>query len=229
MSLLNRSSLYKTVDNVNEALFYGKKISKKEAKELISWISGTLDTKNSYNHSFGLTEYDMKHPVYTFTGERLLCASMRHIMAEEASRVMIKLSEITGSKIPALEKATERFTKMLYDYRSYGKPEGTFCCGPCTIGLWRHLNAGGLKEHQQSMPDGLLALHSSRDESGKWGRYPFYYTLLALSEINDEAAVKEINYAMPACERALKRLNKNNKFSKRKRDLLLRIMNTNLA
>ncbi len=229
MSLLNRSSLYKTVDNVNEALFYNKPISKKEANEIISWISGRLDTKHSYNHSFGLTDYDLNHPVYTFTGERLLCASMRHIMAEESSRVMIKLSEITGTKSPALEKTTDIFSKMLDNYRSYGKPEGTFCCGACTIGLWRHLNAGGLKKHQRSLPDGILALHGSRDESGKWGRYPFYYTLLALSEINDDSAIKEINYAMPACERAFKRLHKKGKFAKRRYDLLMRIMNTNSA
>ena len=225
MKLLYRSSLYKTVDNVNEALFYGKKISKKEAGEVISWISGRLDTKYSYNHSFGLTEYDMKHTVYTFTGERLLYASMRHIMAEETCRVLIKLSEITGKKNPALEKTNKIFTKMLIDYRSYGKPEGTFCCGPCTIGLWRHLAAGGLKEYQKYFSSGLMALHSNRDEAGKWRRFPFFYTLLALSEIDDPLALKEINYALPQCERALKRLKSGNKFSDRKRDLLMKIMN----
>lgn len=225
MSLLNKSSLYKTVDNVNEALFYRKTISKKEAKEIIRWISGRLDTEYSYNHSYGLTKYDMNHPAYTFTGEKIECASKRHIMAEESCRVMHKLSEITGEKIPSLENTTRVFSKMLDEYRSYGKPEGTFCCGPCTIGLWRHMNAGGLKKHQRTLPDGIFALHSSRDEAGKWGRYPFYYTLLALSEIDEPEALKEINYAMPACERALKRLNNNSKFTKRRRDLLLRIMN----
>lgn len=165
MSLLNKSSLYKTVDNVNEALFYGKTISKKEAKEIIRWISGRLDTEYSYNHSYGLTKYDMNHPAYTFTGEKIECASKRHIMAEESCRVMHKLSEITGEKIPSLENTTKVFTKMLDEYRSYGKPEGTFCCGPCTIGLWRHINAGGLRKHRASLPDGLFALHSSRDEA----------------------------------------------------------------
>ncbi|KXK47929.1 MAG: hypothetical protein UZ05_CHB002002177 [Chlorobi bacterium OLB5] len=87
------------------------------------------------------------------------------------------------------------------------------------------MNAGGLRKHRASLPDGLFALHSSRDEAGKWGRYPFYYTLLALSEIDEPEALKEINYAMPACERALKRLNNNSKFTKRRRDLLLKIMN----
>jgi hypothetical protein len=226
MSLLNRSSLYQTVDNVNEALFYGKKIAKQQAKEVISWISSRLDTEYSYNKSFGVTKKDISQPVYTFTGERLSSpASMRHIMAEEASRVLLKLSKITGTKVPALKRSDILFMRMLNNSHESGKPEGTFCCGPCTVGLWRHLEAGGLPEYQKYLPYGLMALHSYRDETGKWGRFPFFYTLLVLSEIEDPQAMKEINYALPECERALKRLRPGSKFSKRKRDLLLRLMN----
>jgi hypothetical protein len=225
MQLLSRTSLYKTVDNVNEALFYGRKITKADAKNIIAWISSRYDTEYSYNHSYGLTAKDMNSPVYTFTGERLLCASMRHIMAEESARVVLQLSKIAGVKPDTLKKTDEWFYKMLKASEAAGKPLGTFCCGPCTIGLWRYLNAGGLPEYQKYISDGLRALHSNRDETGKWGRFPFYYTLLALSEIDDESAMKEINYAMTACERALKRMNKSNMFSRRKRDLLLKIMN----
>jgi hypothetical protein len=119
----------------------------------------------------------------------------------------------------------EWFYKMLDASEKAGKPIGTFCCGPCTIGLWRYLNAGGLPKYRDNLPAGIMSLHSNRDETGKWGRFPFYYTLLALSEIDDTMAIKEVNYAMPACERAFKRMNKENIFSRRKRDLLLRIMN----
>jgi hypothetical protein len=225
MQLLNRSSLYKTVDNVNEALFYGKKITKTEAKNVINWMSSRYDTEYSYNRSFGLTGKDMNSGIYTYTGERLVSASMRHIMAEESARVVLQLSRITGSKPNTLESTDERFYKMLEASKSAGKPIGTFCCGACTIGLWRYLNAGGLPKYQKYISDGILSLHSNRDETGKWGRFPFYYTLLALSEIDDPSALKEINYAMPECERALKRLKPESKFSKRKRDLLLKIMN----
>ena len=96
MTLLNKTSLYRTVDNVNEAFFYGVKISKKDAASVASWISSRYDTEYSYNHSYGLTVEDMNSQVHTFTGERLLCASMRHIMAEESARVLMQLSEITG-------------------------------------------------------------------------------------------------------------------------------------
>jgi hypothetical protein len=225
MQLLNRSSLYKTVDNVNEALFYGKKITKTDAKNVINWMSSRHDTEYSYNRSFGLTGKDMNSGIYTYTGERLVSASMRHIMAEESARVVLQLSRITGSKPNTLESTDERFYKMLEASEAAGKPIGTFCCGACTIGLWRYLNAGGLPKYQKYISDGILSLHSNRDETGKWGRFPFYYTLLALSEIDDPSALKEINYAMPECERALKRLRPDSKFSIRKRDLLLKIMN----
>lgn len=225
MSLLNRSSLFKTVDNVNEALFFGKKISKPEAREIVGWISTRYDTEYSYNRSYGLTGKDMRSPVHTFTGERLLCASMRHIMAEESARVVLQLSQIAGSKPETLNKTNERFYMMLKASEDAGKPLGTFCCAACTIGLWRYLNAGGLPKYQEHLSNGLMSLHSSRDESGKWGRFPFYYTLLALSEIDDPLATKEINYALPGCERALKRLKPESKFSKRKQELLLRLLN----
>lgn len=225
MSLLNRTSLYKTVDNVNESLFFGKKISRKDAKEIVEWISTRYDTEYSYNHSYGLTGKDMKTPVYTFTGERLLCASMRHIMAEESARVVLQLSEINGAKPETLKNTDKWFYKMLKASESAGKPLGTFCCAACTIGLWRYLNAGGLPKYRENISNGLMSLHSNRDESGKWGRFPFYYTLLALWEIDDPLATKEINYALPACERALKRLKPEGSFSRRKRDLLLKILN----
>ena len=225
MSLLNRTSLYKTVDNVNEALFFGKKISKPQAAELVNWISTRYDTENSYNHSYGLTGRDMRSPVHTFTGERLLCASMRHIMAEEAARVVLQLSKITGSKPDSLRKTNEWFYRMLKASEAAGKPLGTFCCAACTIGLWRYLNAGGLPKYQEHISGGIMSLHSNRDEAGKWGRFPFYYTLLALLEIDDPLATKEINYALPACERALKRIKPEGNFPKRKRELLLRILN----
>ncbi len=225
MQLLNRTSLYKTVDNVNEAFFYGRKITKSEAREVVSWISTRYDTEYSYNHSYGLTTKDINSPVFTFTGERLLCASMRHIMAEESARVVLQLSQIACVKPVTLKKTDEWFYKMLNASEAAGKPLGTFCCGQCTIGLWRYLNAGGLPKYRKYISEGIRSLHSNRDEAGKWGRFPFYYTLLALSEIEDEAALKEINYAMTACERALNRMNKSNTFSRRKRDLLLKIMN----
>lgn len=226
MTLLNKQSLAVTVDNVNDALFYGKKIPKKEAGDVIEWVSTRIDTEYSYSRSFGVTRKDMISKVYTFTGERISsCVSMRHIMAEEACRVLIQLSDITGIKVNALESSNAEFMKCLKESESAGKPIGTYCCGPCTVGLWRQLAAGGLPEYSKNLPEGIKVLHHYRDGAGRWGRFPFFYTLLVLSEIDHPLARKEIVYVQPVCERILNRLRNDNKFSKRKRELLLRILN----
>lgn len=227
MPLLNKTSLYKTVDNVNEAFFYGKRIPGKEAKELVTWISSRLDTEYSYNRSFGVTKKDMTGKVCTFTGEPLRShASMRHIMAEETCRVLLLLNKFTGQKTEEpLERTYREFYRMLRDSEAAGKHPGTFCCGPCTVGLWRHLAVGGLPHYADNLDEGIAVLHDFHDGGGRWGRFPFFYTLLALSEIDHPIAQKEINYAQPECERVFKRLRKDNIFSERKRDLLLKVMN----
>lgn len=228
MKLLNKTSLYQTIDNVNEYLFYGNTISKKEAGDLIYWISSRLDTEYSYNKSFGVTSKDMKDKVFTFTGERLSSpASMRHIMAEETSRVLRQLSKITGKKVPAIMKSDKRLLMGVKATEAAGKPVGTFCCGPCTVGLWRNMAVGGLGSHSKKLTKGIEVLKKFRDGKGAWGRFPFYYTILALSEVNHPTAKNELNYAKDLINRKLNRINTKSKFSKRKRDLLMKVTGNN--
>lgn len=226
MSLLNKSSLALTIDNVNEALFYGKKISRAEAIKIIRWVCSRLGTKHSYNGSFGLTDKDINGKVYTFTGERLQSASLRHIIAEEASRILIKLSKITGRNIPELNESNKRLLKGIKYSESEGKPEGTYCCGPCTAGLWRHMSAGGLGSYSKKLPKGIEVLKRYRDIKGTWGRFPFYYTLLALSEVNHPSAKREIEYVKPVIEKKLRAIKSQGRFSHRRRDLLLKVLNS---
>lgn len=194
MSLLNKNSLAETVDNVNEAFFYGNKISKSEANEIINWLRTRLGTEYSYNGSFGITNRDFNSKIYTFTGERLSSpASMRHIMAEETSRVLVQLSKTAGRKIPELEKSSKNLLGGIKQSESEGKHIGTYCCGPCTVGLWRHMAVGGFGSYSKNLPKGLEVLKSYRDGKGKWGRFPFYYTLLALSEINHPQPEARLN------------------------------------
>jgi hypothetical protein len=225
MQILNKTSLAKTIDNVNEAFFYDKEIPRKEAVNVIRWICSQEDTPYSYAGSFGVTASDMKGKVYTFTGEPLTSpASMRHIMAEEASRVLIQLSKLTGKKVAALKSANEKLLKNIKYAESLGKRAGTYCCGPCTVGLWRHLTVGGFGSYSKNLPKGVEVLKKFRDGKGAWGRFPFYYTLLTLSEIDHPAARNELSYAKPAIEKKLRRVNKNSKFSQRRHDLLLKIL-----
>ena len=53
---------------------------------------------------------------------------------------------------------------------------------------------------------GLRVLAGYRTDGRGWRRFPFYYTLLALTEIDLPAARAELRWAAPAAERSLKAL-----------------------
>lgn len=226
--LLNKTSLAQTLDNINAAIYYGEVITKKESNELIKWISSREATEFSYADSFGVMAKDMKGGVRTFTGEPLTSpASMRHIMAEESSRVLLQLSKITGKKASALKSANEKLLRGIKYGESLGKPAGTFCCGACTVGLWRHINVGGFPAIAKKLPNGVKYLKTFRDGKGSWNRFPFYYTLLALSEMKNPEAKNEIKYAMPLIKNRLNRAKKNGKYEQRRYELLLKLVNEN--
>ena len=70
----------------------------------------------------------------------------------------------------------------------------------------------------------MKALKKHRDREGKWGRFPFYYTLLALTEIDSTAARIEKEYAAPLLERFLKKKGKPTRYHERRRKVAERIL-----
>jgi hypothetical protein len=49
----------------------------------------------------------------------------------------------------------------------------------------------------------LSALPKHRDGQGAWRRFPFFYTLLALSELDHPKVRDALHYARGACEKKL--------------------------
>ena len=86
--------------------------------------------------------------------------------------------------------------------RSAQENPGLFCCGKCTVGFWRNLLAGGLDRREERLQHGVQHLRSMRDADHGWRKFPFWYTVLALSEIDSGEAKAELKYAAPALERA---------------------------
>ena len=60
--------------------------------------------------------------------------------------------------------------------------------------------------------------------TGRWRRFPFYYTLLALSELDPKLSKTEVLYAAPLCERLLQRHSGRDKYSRRRKALLEKIL-----
>ncbi|MFC1800261.1 hypothetical protein ACFL2Z_05085 [Candidatus Eisenbacteria bacterium] len=81
-----------------------------------------------------------------------------------------------------------------------------------------------MSRRRTRLAGGVEYLREQRDGRGRWRRFPFYYTLLALAEIPGPRAADEIRYAAPVLERMLKRRGRGDKFQLRRRALAERAL-----
>jgi len=221
MKIVNPNSLAATLDAVNEVFFFGRSLSKSEREQISQWIASRQGRPGSYANMFAPAGNDIKEGVRLFTGERVRSgAAIRHILGEEACRTLILLDVSIVGVHNALKRATLGMMAALA--RSKRMP-GMYCCGICSCSLWRHLAVGGLEDSERRLAAGMKALKLHRSGNGKWNRFPFYYTLLALSEIDLPSAIQEMRYASAICERYLRRSPKDNKIAQRRQLLVERI------
>ena len=226
MKLLHPSSLAATIDAVNEALFVGKQIPPAERARTAAWIAGRQGKRGSYANMFAPTPRDFAGGIRVFTGEAVRSnAATAHILGEEASRALILLGVGKAEVRTALSHATAGMLARLRESESAGmSSRGFYCCAMCSCALWRHLGVGGLSGAEARLRGGVKILRTHRSGEGRWRRFPFYYTLLSLTELDLLAARRELRYAAPACERALKTVRGEERIAARRRVLLERVL-----
>ncbi|NLI97964.1 hypothetical protein GX441_04810 [bacterium] len=215
MKIIYPSSLAKTIDALNDAFFSGVSLPKDERLKAAEWIAARHGLYGSYANMFAPTDKDLKDGIKVFTGERITTgAGTSHVLGEEACRALNLLKVQDRGILNALEEATAGIQERL---NSYSYNSGTYCCGACTVSVWRHALVGRLRNPEELLERGVKALKAHRLEGGKWRRFPFYYTLLALNEIEAPTALSEIKHAAPVLERSLKRSERSDIYSKRRR------------
>lgn len=217
------ASLIKTVDSVHEAFFFGERVPSREREEVALWIAGRQGLPGAYANMFAPTSADAKNGIRLFTGETIgPSAGLRHISGEEACRALVLLKPRSKEAQAALKCATDGMLSVLV--RARQNKRDFFCCGTCDPSLWRHISAGGLQGAEEWLNRGMKALKAHRDGEGRWRRFPFYFTLLALSEIDLPAATQEMRYAASVCERCLARAKSTSPIANRRRIVLERVL-----
>jgi len=225
MRLVHRDSLAGTIDAVDEAFFLGRRLSKSAREQAAKWIAGRQGKPGSYADMFAPTETDFKRGARLFSGETIRTrAGTAHILGEEACRALILLDVSLAGVRQALGRASAGMMSRLRKARELAS--GIYCCGRCSVALWRHLAAGGLETvgPERLLTAGMKTLKSHRQGGGRWRRFPFYYTLLALSEIELPSALREMRYAAPTCERFLRRPSRDDPIDRRRRLLAERVL-----
>jgi hypothetical protein len=64
-----------------------------------------------------------------------------------------------------------------------------------------------------------------RNGNHQWRRFPFWYTVLALTEMDNAEARAELKYAVPALERAASRAVPSALYARRRHELAVRTLN----
>ena len=223
MPLVTPDSLVATVDAVDDAFFFSRPINRADRAAAAAFIAGRLGQPRSYAGLPAPTRDDLIHGAQVFTGEWIRSgAGLAHIFGEEACRALLLLDSPVGKQ--ALASTGAEMIRRLEEAEARGDRRGLYCCGKCSVSLWRHLAAGGLTHAERRLAAGLATLKSRRADTGRWNVFPFHYTLLALSEIDLPAARAELQHAAPAVARALKRAPTGDKYDRRRRALAERIL-----
>jgi hypothetical protein len=225
--MINKASLSKTVDAIHAAHFDGRALDAAERGRTARWIAGRHGLPGAYGNTFAGFPSERSKGIVLFTGERIASASARHILGEEASRVLRQLRVRDPQVTRALDGADEGLMRCLG--RAAADPRkrnpGLYCCGKCSVGLWRNLLAGGLDRHEERLQQGARHLRSMRDGGHQWRKFPFWYTVLALSEMDSAEARAELKYAAPALEQAANRLEPSPEYARRRHQLAVRTLN----
>ena len=224
--VINTRSLSRTVDAINAAQFDGRALAAAERSRVARWIAARQGLPGSYGGTFAGFPAERSKGIVLFTGERIASASARHILGEEASRAL-RLLRVRDRRVTrALAAADEGLMRCLA--RAAEDPRhrnpGLYCCGKCSVGLWRNLLAGGLDRREERLRRGAVHLRSVRDGERGWRSFPFWYTVLALSEMASSEATAELKYAAPALERVATRRVSSGVYARRRRLLAARTL-----
>lgn len=216
------NSLATLVDSIEQKRYFGQKIPARELRTAAREIASRQGLPGSYAGMFAPTQLDFRRGIRVFTGEPVRSgAATAHILGQECCRLLLKLDVKDQMVSTALARAEAGMLERLKSPELINSRHvGFYCCGICTASFWRHLAAGGLDSPKPRFRDGLRVLAGCRANGGRWNRFPFFYTLLALTEMDMPEARKELRWAAPAAERSLKTLRDAGQYSKRRRAVI---------
>jgi hypothetical protein len=219
-------SLAAIVDRVAEQRFFGRRTPARVLLNAAQQVASRQGLPGSYAGMFAPMPLDIRRGIRVFTGEPVRSgAAISHILGEECCRLLLELDLKDRQVQAALARAEAGMLERLNPpERLLARPAGFYCCGICTVSFWRHLAAGGLDRPGPRFSDGLRVLARQRTGSGRWRCFPFFYTLLALTEIDTPAARAELRKAAPAAERSLRALRGTGRFTGRRRVVLERAL-----
>ncbi len=194
MNIVRPTSLAATLDSAADALFYQKPIPAGLRKDLATLLINRQVQSGSNSGFFIPFTAESATESRLFSGEQLNTEfARRHIQLIEAARVLKLLAMDITAAARSIQIADRRMNTMCYSkFCSKGE------CKSVTIAYMRYLTSSGISDSASRIKPFLTSLVSHRDGKGKWKGFPYFYTLLMLSEVDDPLATQELQYAVSA-------------------------------
>ncbi len=218
--VVHPDSLSATLDAASAVLFAGDRLPPGQQEELARWLAGRQWQAGAHAGLFAPTEADYQEGVRLFSGEPLRTRlAARGVLSAEAARLLALLDLPARWTAGPLRRVGGVLLQACY---ARGCAVGE--CAHVQMALMRYLALDEIDDAERRLEAHLLVLAQHRDGQGRWKRFPFYYTLLTLSEIDLPAAAAELRYAVPAAERCLGRLSADGAFAPRRRLIVQRAL-----
>jgi hypothetical protein len=209
-SILVPESLAETLWRLEEARLGFRPKSVIQVEEALEWVVSRQGLEGSYMNLFAGTEKDMLG-VELPTGERIESAALRHILGEEALRVTILWNLESSNNV---RKAINGFNQLLVRGENSARNSGFYCCYKCTPAFLRTLGVVKPGDWKKTLEKGIQKIKLERTNDGRWHGFPFFYTLLTLSEMDLPSAKAELRYASKLAQKLLGRYQKQDRTSR---------------
>ena len=202
MNYVNAQSLAGTVANLNTARLQGTRLAQAEREQAAAWIAGRADLPGSYRGLPAPTAADHHAKLRLFTGE--IVGSRVGVRCKLGFEATWALTALHPRKPAAAAVATacRQRTIECFAQERVRRP-GMYCCCTCSVAGWRALGNAPEPAAAPLLEAALGCLRADRDGKGRWLHFPFWYSLLALSDMTHPRAIEELAYAAPRMERVL--------------------------
>lgn len=213
------AQFWSMVDVLNEAFFYSQPVKAEQrvsiGKSLSAWLTPLVEAMETH-----ASWVDALDSAVLYSGERLKTGfAARYILLLEGGLTLFRFGLGSAAEIRLLQRVGRVAQKTCFAQQCL-KGE----CAVATIAWMRWLGAGLSPAAQPGVEHFLGLLMENRDGKGRWMRFPFFYTLLALEELTHLAARRERQYALQACLRFLNKRGEESERQRRRCDLAGRIV-----
>jgi len=164
----------------------------------IAWLLARHNGATAYRQGFFDLPEDAAHLAGNLlpTGETTTSeTSLRHVYGELTLALLLRYGERAASQVQTALAAMRGLMMGRYAVK------GFYCCGACTAAVWQVYAAMPHPGLPRVIAEGLETLKLKRDDDGSWMPFPFYFTLLTLSQLPYAPARREIRYALGRLQR----------------------------